>query len=281
MGGACVASLLIWPIHGSDWLSTAIILGSGAAVGFAAALAVSITPLAAAAWADDRLHLKDLLATAATANPSADPAWTDAVRQMADRRCADFRAPSLGMKLIRTRANAVIVCALALAITVNSFPNQKKSIAQAANESAVSDQIASTPPPEAVAAPSATDRPASANPLDEPSERTGESASALPSPGSGSGLARTPSQDSEPEPIQGIPPPTDPGTVAGGGIGTSTHGLPGDPAGLAGTPHPSLTAAPLRSLTGPLSPSPPDQPIRNDQIDPTYQDLVRDYFQRP
>jgi hypothetical protein len=283
VAAACCAWIVLWIGWGPGMIGPAVVLGIGLFTGFAGALAVRVSALDAAAWADARWQLKDLLATAVSL--ASDDPWAASVKRMADDRCAELRGSPIAMKFLGTRANGLVLLAIALVLTLDLFPGVSTQSWQRASAAAAAQGINSQPRDNSnVPPPAAIDRPAADGAIDEPSQRNGEIASPAELPGSGSGLARTPAQNADQPPISVAASPgssSSQGVLAGGGNATASAGRPGDVTGIAADPNHAVPAPSWQTQSWPAADAETGQTIRNNQIDPAYQDLVTDYFQRP
>jgi hypothetical protein len=102
-------------------------------------------------------------------------------------------------------------------------------------------------------------------------------------PNAGGGLAVTlaPRPRLEAIPLSAQGNPGQQGTAAGGGVGTGAGQTPGIVGGESDASNQPVSIPPWQTTAWPAAQAAAIQSIRNNQINPTYQDLVRDYFQRP
>jgi hypothetical protein len=113
--------------------------------------------------------------------------------------------------------------------------------------------------------------------------RDGDSSAGGDRPSAGGGLAVTSAAQPRLDAIAVSPStqPADQGMIAGGGMGRSGSQAPGMAQGESDASHSAPAAPPWAASDWPAAQAAAGLSIRNNRIDPAYQDLVRDYFQRP
>jgi hypothetical protein len=305
---ALTAAAILLILRQPSLLISTVILAAGCIVAIISAATIRLSALAAAIEMDRRLATKDLLATAISirAGNSADQHWIQTILAVAEARCQLL--PNVNISASK-RAWIAISLAMLLVISLGlwiSNPISAGRISLEANQDHNPFSTTAFPrnqePPSHLTSAAAPpmNRPAGSANIDEASRRTGPSDSAEPggrstesagrdhgasghSPGAGGGLAQTPTQINPPTQPPLNPAsanPTTTGAIAGGGAngdafspGLAAHGL-SDSA-------PAPPVPPWQTPAWPAAQSAANASVDNGQIDPAYQDLVRDYFHRP
>jgi hypothetical protein len=299
---AVVLSLILLGFGRPTVLAPAGVLAAGIVIGIVGAAGARVSPMAAAAWADQRAGLNDLLATAWAIRlaPGSDAAWNCAIVEMAESRARRIKAGELTVVMGGGRAWSALALGAALALTIGMISPSRNGAANAASAARVTDgqsgETVWTSSP-------VRDRPAGDAALNEPTNRTAsgdvaadDGADASRGDGrdrdstasgnhssAGRGLAVTSAAQARPDSLalslSSIAAAH--GTIAGGAAGIAPAPIPGMPDGESAALQHAPSAPPWRTGIWPAAQAAAGQSIQNNQIDPAYQDLVRDYFQRP
>ncbi|MGA2231829.1 MAG: hypothetical protein ABSH22_13100 [Tepidisphaeraceae bacterium] len=286
-------------------ISIACVL-AGLAAGLFWCAQLRISPLAAAIIADRRFNLCDLLATAwqIQERSKGELSWRRAVLAIADARCRELDASRAVAATNRGRQWSMIGLSLALSVAIGLWPIKSgharsaiASIPTTADGGIQNAAVSSIETPSQM-------RPAGGAALDEPSNRIGDADSsntgdvekgAAGKNGSdraiggqksaaGAGMAETSAHTT---PMNSLPLNTAPdqttksGAAAGGATGSVLNGAGDAHSAHAASASLALQAPPSQSSTWPAVQSADLQSIQSSQIEPAYQDLVRDYFLGP
>jgi hypothetical protein len=303
-GAAIAINLVFW--NNSFKLAEILVF---LCVGFLAGLGWScvgrIPLLAAAMEADRQLGLKDLLSTAFQISRQSDEAWRRCVLALADERAKELSASQIAVKFFGARSWTVLVLGIALSATLSLFSSTREH----AIASSVSDIGPQRTNPELKSAAGEVSRPPGQSPGDADSGRsfsgevrTSDSANSdgggksqdgksitSRTTGTAGGLGTTPVTVRD----NGAVPSSDGAASVASGSGETASGVgktSPQPIG-AGESNGGIAAPGGASAHAPAAPWESDQwsaaqasaikSIQTKQIDPTYADLVRDYFQHP
>jgi hypothetical protein len=310
IGPACIAAVVIAAI--SLWVGKPSIVASiaiiavGAGIGAIWAAKAKRPALCSATYVDDRLKLKDLLATAWALRNSNNP-WEQSIVAQAEAACRAIRSADALPPMTGGRVWSAIGLGTALAISLGMIAPMTKQSSQVAGgfDTLATD---SAIVPNVVASQMQQSRPAGDGSLNEISDRpSGDSPAADDektassnspangstsgnSSGTGAGIGHTtmPIQLTQtPQRSDGASIHSSKGTPSGGtpsgGSGTASS-LSGTPAPVQfGTSSPTTTTVtpPWQTPAWPAAQSSALQSVQSGSIDPAYQSIVRDYFNRP
>lgn len=305
---ACAAAVLaaawgLWLQRPSLAVSGAL-MGLGLLAGAAWGGTVKVSMPSAATWADARLDLKDLLATAWTihASPTATEAWGRSILALAESRSRQIDAKSILPAIGSAQSWSAVALGAALALSLGMI---RETIAGGPifKSDWILDATTSPAPsvPDVAETETTRSRPAGDTALNEESNRDAgatepenQARAAAGDPGtdghaSGSqsgvaaGVSRTAVRIAAPSVTASdtANSPSVPNGVVAGGGDSSFHGT-GEATrpGMAGQQNLAAAVAPWQTAAWPAAQASALQSIQQNQIDPAYQTLVRDYFQR-
>lgn len=320
----CAAALLVTPLL--IWRDqspvppalAAILLGT--LIGLLWGIVRRPTLLAAAAEADRQLRLADLLLTSLAARTSSDP-WALAVIAMADARCRDLRPRQVVLNRFGTRAwSGVGLCgAMMSVLLLAGSPGEARAAGGGLNsgKAKLPQRDARRERPLLPAAPLATRRSIPAG-RDNDAERPAPGAAPVPENGDSTTAGKAASPDGNVAPsapaggeagganagagetriARPIPPPDQPGAVAGedapqprpaggtpsGGAGNATrpseNGAPGATGSTASVAGDGVTVPPWQGDGRAADARRAKDAVDSGQVPPAYRDIVRDYFDR-
>jgi hypothetical protein len=311
-GGAAglVLSLLLLGLGRPSLIAAGAILVVAAAAGLVWAAGSGVSTEAAAQWADGRFHLRELLATAwaLRAMPAADEPWRRTILALADARCRELEATGAAWPglLCGRRAWSVVGLCIVAIFTISSWPAAEPSPSPSVPAATAAAPTLAAPtsanavhrptlqqdrPPGGPVADAGFNRPDNAAPASADQSAAGQSGGASHRLGSGGdqssaatggGLSRTATPMNSmgrPRLTAGLTPSAPGNQAAGGGLGTAPDGTSAQVGGRSSGQKQLSEIPPWQSPQWPVDRQAAFQAIQAGQINPAYQDLVRDYFQ--
>jgi hypothetical protein len=234
--------------------------------------------------------------------------WRGAILAGAEARCRELDYRSIAPLFPGARQLGFISVFLVLAGAIGLWP-VRSAQSPPAIAAIIADRDEAVPNETHVSGDAVQIRPAGGAAIDEPSDRRGDVSPPPPSksetgsaaksgvaraavavstnnPASGAGLAETSAHDAPiaPLPLQSSSAHGDrTGSPAAGAApsGSNANAQPALAGNTSASSTPVAPAAPWQSPNWPAAQAAALQSVQSARIDPAYQDLVRDYFQRP